>query len=129
MWRPPYRGPRRFPRLDISCLLKVVFDSPESTLHPGTSDCADGSLHLGTAASAGSTLHPSIPCRADSTLHLGITYLVDSHDTTCRVYSHDTAYLADRLDTACTVSTVRSRACGGLKALRARVSRYSRAFF
>ncbi len=81
LWCPPHRGPRRLPRLDPSCLLKVVFYSPYSILHLGTADSAD------------------------STLHFGIAYRVDSHDTTYRVYSHDTSYRADSLDAAYTLRT------------------------
>ncbi len=104
MWLPPRRGPRRFPRLDPSCLLNVVFCSPDSArsplhlrtsdnsdsaLHLGTADSADSTLHLGAADSADSTLHLSIAYRADSTLHLRIAHRVDSHDTTYSAYSHD----------------------------------------
>ncbi len=88
------QSPRHLPRLDSSCLLKVVFHSPDSDLHPGTADSAGSTLHIGTADSADSTLHLSIAHRADITLHLGIAYRVDSHDTTYCGYSHDNAYRA-----------------------------------
>ncbi len=96
MWWPPHTGPRRLPRLDRSCLVKVVFYSPssaDSTLHLGVTDSADSTLHLGITDSVDSTLHLSIAYRADSTLHFGISY---------RIYSYDTAYIADSLDTAYT---------------------------
>ncbi len=71
LWRPFHIIPRRFPRLDLSCLLKVALyslSSSGSTLHLGAADSADSTLYLGTADSADSTLHLGTAESANSTI-------------------------------------------------------------